>query len=201
MKNKFLISILYHSSIIFTFLCLASSAFFAVLFWSIDTNDMPSLGMNLVLLLISYIIAIIISLIIYKVKKPYILFKINFLYFFTTLFTYSLIIAHIVAVIVHNIWGLITIASILVVSIIATAIKYIPKIPYAVKATLYFFLYGIAYFGIFAYIGEHGQGNKMMILIFVYLLLYTTIVITISVIISLLKKRQSDSKKYTKLFK
>ena len=85
-KNKFLQSVIYNSSIIFTVLCLMSTLFFALLYWSFDATSLPNLGVNFALLAISYIIAIVISIILYKKNKPYVTHKINFLYFATTLY-------------------------------------------------------------------------------------------------------------------
>lgn len=201
MKNKFLQSVIYNSSIVFTVLCLLTTLFFALLYWSFDATSLPNLGVNFVLLALSYVIAIIISIILYKLKKPYITHKINFLYFATTLFTYLFISVHVLAVILGNIWGGITIASVLVLAILTTTIKYLPKIPYAVKVVINFFLYAIPYFGISVYIGEYGKGNKMMILIFIYLLVFALAVVAVSVVRGFIKKQENSTEEYSKMFK
>ncbi|MBO5380367.1 MAG: hypothetical protein J6A90_08580 [Clostridia bacterium] len=200
MKNKFLQSVIYNSSIIFTVLCLFSTLFFALLYWSFDATSLPNLGVNFALLAISYIIAIVISIILYKLKKPYVTHKISFLYFATTLFTYLFISVHVFAVILGNLWGGITIASVLLLAILTTIIKYLPKIPYAVKVVINFFLYAIPYFGIGVFIGEYGKGNKMMILIFIYLLVFALAVVAVSVIRSFIKKQENKEEEYKKLF-
>ena len=144
--------------------------------------------------------AIVISIILYKLKKPYVTHKISFLYFATTLFTYLFISVHVFAVILGNLWGGITIASVLLLAILTTIIKYLPKIPYAVKVVINFFLYAIPYFGIGVFIGEYGKGNKMMILIFIYLLVFALAVVAVSVIRSFIKKQENKEEEYKKLF-
>lgn len=201
MKNKFLQSVIYNSSIVFTVLCLLSTLFFALLYWSFDATSLPNLGVNFALLAFSYVIAIIISIILYKLKKPYITHKINFLYFATTLFTYLFISVHVFAVILGNVWGGITIASVFALAILTTIIKYLPRVPYAIKVVMNFFIYAIPYFGIGVFIGEYGKGNKMMILIFIYLLVFALSTVAVSVIRSLIKKQENGTEEYSKMFK
>ena len=136
MKNKFLISVLYHSSIVFTVMCLFSTFVFTVLFWGEEGTQLPSIGFNFALLLISYIVALIISLIIFKVKKPYISEKINVIYLSCALFTYLFLTFNISTAVFKNIWSEITILSILAVSIIASVVKYLLNIPFGIKAEL-----------------------------------------------------------------
>ena len=201
MKNKFLISVLYHSSIVFTALCLFWTFVFTVLFWGEEGTQLPSIGFNFALLLVSYIVALIISLIIYKVKKPYISEKINVIYLSCTLFTYLFLTFNVSTAVFKNIWSEITILSILAVSVIASVIKYLLNIPFGVKVIINFFVFAVPYFGISVFLGDFGAENKMMILIFVYLLVFALVTATIATIRAVMTSKQNNNTKYTTMFR
>ena len=201
MKNKFLISVLYHSSIVFTVMCLFSTFVFTVLFWGEEGTQLPSIGFNFALLLISYIVALIISLIIFKVKKPYICEKINVIYLSCALFTYLFLTFNVSTAVFKNIWSEITILSILSVSIIASVVKYLLNIPFGIKVIINFFVFAVPYFGVSVFLGDFGAENKMMILIFVYLLVFAIVTAIIATIRALIISKKNNNTKYTTMFR
>ena len=201
MKNKFLISVLYHSSIVFTVMCLFSTFVFTVLFWGEEGTQLPSIGFNFALLLISYIVALIISLIIFKVKKPYICEKINVIYLSCALFTYLFLTFNVSTAVFKNIWSEITILSILSVSIIASVVKYLLNIPFGIKIIINFFVFAVPYFGVSVFLGDFGAENKMMILIFVYLLVFAIVTAIIATIRALIISKKNNNTKYTTMFR
>ena len=103
--------------------------------------------------------------------------------------------------IVTSIWGGIMIASIFALAILTTIVKYLPKFPYFLKVIFSFFIYAVPYFGISVFVGEFGKGNKMMILISVYLLVFAIAVTVVSIIRNFLLKQQNNQEKYSKMFK
>lgn len=201
MNKKFLLSVLYHSSIIFTVLSILATLLFTVLFWGIEGTQLPSIGVNFALLLISYISAILLSLLLFKLKKPYITEKINVIYLSATIFTYFFLAVNLSTVQFKNIWCEGTIFAILAVSILTSVIKYLLKIPYFAKIILNFVLFAIPYFLVSVLLGNFGEGNKMMILIFVYLLLFAIVTTIISVIKIVISKHKNETTSYSKMFK
>ncbi len=201
MKNKFLLSALYHSSIAFTVLSILCTLFFTLLFWGEDGTHLPSIGVNFALLLISYIAALLLSLLLYKLKKCYISEKINVIYFSATLFTYLFLTINVSTAVFKNIWSVATIFSILAVSIITAVIKYLLKIPFWVKVILNFVLFAVPYFVVSVYLGGFGSENKIMILIFVYLLIFAIVTTVIGIIKSVISKQQNSTENYSKMFK
>lgn len=202
MNKKLWLSVLYNSSIIFTALCIFCTLIFTILFRLTDgTRMLPAIGVNFLLLLIAYIIALIIAFIVYKLKKPYVIERLNFIYLSATLFTYIFLVLNLSTVILKGIWCEETIFSILATSILTAVIKFFLKIPYFIKVTLNFVLFGIPFFVISVFLGEFGKENKIMILIFVYILIFAIVTAVISVIKAISKKHENDFSEYSKMFK
>ena len=120
---------------------------------------------------------------------------------FVSVFTYLFLTFNVSTAVFKNIWSEITILSILAVSVIASVIKYLLNIPFGVKVIINFFVFAVPYFGISVFLGDFGAENKMMILIFVYLLVFTLATATIATIRAVMTSKQNNNTKYTTMFR
>ena len=202
MKNKFCVSILLNSSVIFTLLTVLINSFFAVLYIDEDINPLLNIGQNLLLLLISAIISLILALLLNKFKKNIIFEKIKLIYFSCSLYLVIFILTNLVTIVYKNIWNIFTILIIFVTSILASiANTLLPIKKSYIKAIINFFLFAIPYFIICLSFGNYGQNNRIIILMSVYLLSYTIITTAYFVTKSQINKHKNEKKEYYRLFK
>lgn len=201
MKNKVIFSIIFNSCILFTLFSILTNTFFAILYIGEDGTNLPNIGINYLILVISVIISLLVLLLLVKLKKDLVIKRINVLYFICCLYTSIFLVLNVSTVILKNVWNIYTILMILAVSILTGIVKFFIPINKLLKAIIYFCIYAVPYFIISIHFGGFGKGNMLIVLITVYLLAFALIYAITQLINSLLKQQNNHNQKYEKLFK
>ncbi|MBQ8545885.1 MAG: hypothetical protein IJ437_02965 [Clostridia bacterium] len=187
-----------HCCVIFTIISLVFNCFYSILLWPL----LPNIGVNLLTLLISFIPALIILLVRYKLKKPLINTKMKIVYSISVVYSSIFIIFNISTVFFKDVWNLYTILIILLLSIIISIIRYyVPISNYLIKTIIYFIVLAIPYFIITLAFAGLGKGNAIIIVFSVYAVAYIISSVTIFLIIRARAKAENNNKSYKKQFK
>lgn len=201
MKNKVLLSILFNSCISFTIISLLINLFFHLMFINDEGTNLPNIGITFTVLLVSLIIATAIALLLIKLKKELIISKIYVIYYITCLFTSLFIVLNLSTVVIKNIWNIYTILMIFLASVFVGIVKYLIPINQIFKAILYFFIYAVPYFVIVVKFAGYGQGNKLIIVITLYVVFFALVYSFIQITKTIIRKHKNKSEEYKNLFK
>ena len=100
-----------------------------------------------------------------------------------------------------SLWNIYTIVILLVNSMIFFIIlHFLCEKPFWLKAILSFITFGISYMLIVVLLGNFNQGNQILTVIAIYLLLFALVCTICYIIRSILKSKENTKKKYTKQF-
>ena len=184
--------------ILFTIFSLLFNVFYSIILWPL----LPNIGVNLLTLLISFILASIILIFSQMLKKPIKITKFSFILLAPILFTAIFVVFNISTVFLKNVWNLYSILIILVLSFVISLIKfYVPIKSFLLKSIIYYILFAIPYFIITLAFGDYGKENQFLIVFAVYTVVY----ILSNIIVFLIKKHKqksdNESKEYIKQFK
>lgn len=197
-KNYFFLSTISITSILFTAFSLIFNAFYAI----IIPPDLPSIGFNFVFLGVSLLISLAICIITLKLKKNLYFKKLNFIYIFTFINTIAFLSVNLSTIFFDDIWNIFTVLIIFVLSLIITAIcLFIPINNYFIKSIIYYVIIAIPYFIITLGFGKYGEGNKIIIVFFVYTIVYTVARIVSFILLELSNNIKNSKKEYSKKFK
>lgn len=197
-KKQIFVSISTLSCVIFTLFSLLFNIFYSIILWPL----LPNIAVNLITLLISFILSSIIMIFSIMIKKPFLIKKINFVFFSCILFTSIFVIFNISTVILKDVWNLYSILIILTLSFLISIVKfYVPIKSFIVKSIIYYIMISIPYFIITLAFGNYGAGNNFIIVFAIYTLIFLLCNIIIFTIKGIKKKAENENKQYTKQFK
>ncbi len=197
-KTNFFLPFVSLTSIFFTIFSLFLNCFYAIFI----PTDLPSIGFNLVFLGISILISLIICIINLKFKKNLYYRKLNLIYIFSFINTTVFLLVNLSTIFFKDIWNIFTILMIVALSLIVAIITiYLPIKNYLLKSIIYYVVIAIPYFIITVSFGNYGEGNKLIIVFFVYTIVYTIARIITFIMLKSIKTIENNKKEYSKMFK